>query len=72
MQADHDRHSLGAPSSASTTIPLSVIPQVSSVETHSRDTRDGTTGAQYDNQGTHLSILSEDHRQSPPGSATGL
>jgi hypothetical protein len=34
------------------------------------DARVGTTGAQRDNQDTHFSILSEDHRQSPPGGPT--
>ena len=71
-QTDHDRPSLGAPSSISTTIPLSVIPQVATISDQSPDIRDGTTGAQYDNQDTHPRILSVDHRQSPPGGATGL
>ena len=72
MQTDHVRHSLGASSSTSTTIPLSVAPQVAMVSDQFPDARDGTTGAQYDNQDTHPVILGEDHRQPPPGGATGL
>jgi len=72
MQTDHVRHSLGASSSTSTTIPLSVAPQGDTVSDQYPDARDGTTGAQYDNQDTHLLILGEDHRQPPPGGATGL
>jgi hypothetical protein len=72
MQTDHDRRSLGAPSSTSTTVPLSIAPQVSTVSDEYPAIRDGASGAQYDNQDTHLFILSEDHRQSPPGGVTGL
>ena len=36
------------------------------------EVRGGPTGAQYENQDTHVLILSEDHRQPPPGGATGL
>jgi hypothetical protein len=72
MQTDHDRRSLDAPSSTSTAIPLSVSPQVVTVSDQYPDVPDGTTGAQYDNQDTHL-ILSEDSRQAPPcGATTGL
>ena len=70
MQTDHDRHSLGAPSSTSTTMPLSVIPQVATVADQYPDICGGSTGAQYDNENAPLLILSED--QSPPGGATGL
>jgi hypothetical protein len=72
MQADHDHHSLGTPSLASTTIPSPGTPQVSTVANHYHDPRDGTTGGRCDDQDTHLSILSEDHRQLPSGGATGL
>jgi len=72
IQTDHVRHSLGAPSSTSTTVPLSVTPRVATVSDQYPDARDGTTGAQCDNQDTHLSLLSEDHRQPPPGAVTGL
>jgi len=72
MQTDHVCHSLGAPSSTSTTIPLSVTPQVAMVSDQYPDVRGGPTGVQYDNQDTHILILSEEHRQPPPGVATGL
>ena len=56
-------------------IPLSVSPQleVATVSDQYPDLsgRDGTSSANYDNQDTHL-ILSEDHRQTLPGGATGL
>lgn len=71
-QTDHVRHSLGAPSSTPTTVPLSVAQRVATASDQYPDARDGTTGAQCDNQDTHLSLLSEDHRQPPPGGATGL
>ena len=72
MQTDHVRHPLGAPSSTLTTIPLSVAPQVATVSGQYPDVRDGTAGAQYDNQNSRLLVLSEDRRQPPPGGATGL
>ena len=70
MQTDHDHHLLGAPSSISTTIPLSVAPQVATVSDQYPDIHDGTSSTKYDNQDTHF-ILSEDHRQLRPGSDAG-
>ena len=72
MQTDHVRHELGDPSSTPIAVPLSIAPRVVTVSDHYSDARDGTIGVQCDNQDTHPSLLSEDHRQPPPGGATSL
>ena len=72
MQTDNVHHPVGTPSSTSTTIPLSVAPQVTTVPDLYPAAHDGANDAQYDNQDIHLSALSEDPLQAPPGGSICL